>query len=53
MKILKNLANNLKNISFCGIPLVSCPLCNFNLSAIPGTRDAICQNCGYKEPCCG
>jgi len=34
------------------VPLVNCPVCGKKISAIPGTRDALCQNCGYKEPCC-
>jgi hypothetical protein len=36
----------------CFIPLQSCPLCGEKISALPGTRDAICQNCGFKDPCC-
>ncbi len=34
------------------IPTQNCPLCGKIISAMPGTRDAICQNCGYKDPCC-
>lgn len=34
------------------VPLIPCPLCGKDFSAIPGTRDAFCLNCGYKEPCC-
>jgi DNA-directed RNA polymerase subunit RPC12/RpoP len=34
------------------VPLVNCPVCGEKISAVPGTRDALCQNCGYKEPCC-
>jgi len=33
------------------IPLQNCPLCGEKISALPGTRDAICQNCGFKDPC--
>jgi hypothetical protein len=33
-------------------PLQNCPLCGEKISALPGTRDAICQNCGFKDPCC-
>ena len=34
------------------IPIQTCPQCGKKISALPGTRDAICQNCGYKDPCC-
>lgn len=34
------------------LPLQNCPLCDKLISAIPGTRDAVCPNCGYKDPCC-
>lgn len=34
------------------IPTQNCPLCGKIISAMPGTKDAICQNCGYKDPCC-
>jgi len=51
--------NNLKNHNqdknqedkFC-FPLQNCPLCGKKISALPGTRDAICKNCGFKDPCC-
>ena len=29
-----------------------CPVCNFLIGALAGSKDAICQNCGYKDPCC-
>jgi hypothetical protein len=29
-----------------------CPLCKEIMSDMPGTRDAVCKNCGYKDPCC-
>lgn len=29
-----------------------CPVCKAPMGDMPGTRDAICQNCGYKDPCC-
>lgn len=41
-----------KKYSSIAIPLQNCPLCGKKISAMPGTRDAICQNCGYKDPCC-
>lgn len=34
------------------IPTQKCPLCGRKISALPGTRDAVCRNCGYKDPCC-
>jgi len=39
-------------IKKCDIPLQNCPLCGKKISSLPGTRDAICQNCGFKDPCC-
>jgi hypothetical protein len=29
-----------------------CPVCKTPMGLMPGSRDAICQNCGYKDPCC-
>jgi hypothetical protein len=29
-----------------------CPVCGFPMVAIAGSKQAICRNCGYKEPCC-
>ena len=29
-----------------------CPVCKSPMSDMPGTPDAICKNCGYKDPCC-
>jgi DNA-directed RNA polymerase subunit RPC12/RpoP len=30
-----------------------CPSCGNILSALQGSKDAICKNCGFKIPCCG
>ncbi len=30
-----------------------CPSCGNTLSALQGSKDAICKNCGFKIPCCG
>ena len=35
-----------------GLRLQSCPSCSFPMGDMPGSRDAYCQNCGYKDPCC-
>ncbi len=33
--------------------LRECPSCQKQtLSGMPGGKDAICENCGYKDPCC-
>lgn len=32
--------------------LQNCLVCQSKISAFPGSRGAICQNCGYKDPCC-
>lgn len=29
-----------------------CPVCKVIMGDMPGTRDAVCKNCGYKDPCC-
>lgn len=30
-----------------------CPSCGeWTLKGMPGGRDAHCENCGYKDPCC-
>lgn len=29
-----------------------CPVCKTPIGDMPGTRDAICHNCGFKDPCC-
>jgi predicted RNA-binding Zn-ribbon protein involved in translation (DUF1610 family) len=34
------------------IPTQNCPLCGEKISALPGSRDAVCKNCGFKDPCC-
>lgn len=29
-----------------------CPVCKEEIGLMPGSRDAVCHNCGYKDPCC-
>lgn len=29
-----------------------CIRCLAQMGDMPGTRDAYCPNCGYKDPCC-
>jgi len=29
-----------------------CPVCKTPIGDMPGSRDALCHNCGYKDPCC-
>jgi hypothetical protein len=36
----------------CQVPTQHCPVCREKMGAMPGSRDAICKNCGYKDPCC-
>lgn len=38
--------------STAGLPLQYCQSCGKIMSAMPGSRDAVCKNCGYKDPCC-
>jgi len=34
------------------IRLQPCPVCKNAMGDMPGSRDAYCKNCGYKDPCC-
>ncbi len=29
-----------------------CIMCGGEMGDMPGSRDAICTTCGYKDPCC-
>jgi len=29
-----------------------CPVCKCKIGLMPGSRDAICKECGFKDPCC-
>ena len=29
-----------------------CPRCNFPIGVVAGSKEAICTNCGFKDPCC-
>jgi hypothetical protein len=29
-----------------------CIICETPMGDMPGSRDAYCPNCGYKDPCC-
>jgi len=29
-----------------------CPECGFLIGTLAGSPDAICKNCGFKDPCC-
>ncbi len=29
-----------------------CPVCKTPMGDMPGSRDAYCSNCGFKDPCC-
>ncbi len=29
-----------------------CIICETPMGDMPGTRDAYCPNCGFKDPCC-
>lgn len=35
-----------------GLRLQKCPHCKTPMGDMPGSRDAVCKNCGYKDPCC-
>ena len=38
--------------SMGSIPLQTCPRCLEPMSAIKGSRLAVCRRCGYKDDCC-
>jgi predicted RNA-binding Zn-ribbon protein involved in translation (DUF1610 family) len=29
-----------------------CPQCGYLIGNIAGSKEAICRNCGFKDPCC-
>lgn len=29
-----------------------CPVCGSKIGVVAGSKDAICTNCGFKDPCC-
>lgn len=29
-----------------------CPKCGFLIGVVAGSKEAICRNCGFKDPCC-
>lgn len=29
-----------------------CPVCGDKIGIVAGSKDAICTNCGFKDPCC-
>jgi len=33
-------------------PKQKCPKCGGEIGVLSGSLDAICQNCGFKDPCC-
>ena len=35
-----------------GLRLQKCPNCEAFMGDLPGSRDAYCPECGYKDPCC-
>jgi len=30
-----------------------CPNCSARIGDMPGSRNAHCKTCGFKDPCCG
>lgn len=33
-------------------PSQPCPKCGFPIGVVAGSKEAICKNCGFKDPCC-
>jgi len=29
-----------------------CPVCGHPIGEIAGSKEAVCTNCGFKDPCC-
>jgi len=29
-----------------------CPVCGIPIGVVAGSKEAICGNCGFKDPCC-
>jgi ribosomal protein L32 len=29
-----------------------CPNCGHLIGVVAGSKEAICKNCGFKDPCC-
>lgn len=29
-----------------------CPVCGHEIGVVAGSKEAICKNCGFKDPCC-
>ena len=42
-----NTAVNLREL-----PRRPCPVCGKKIGVVAGSRDAVCKNCGFKDPCC-
>lgn len=45
--------NSLDNEEYIGILRIQhCPVCEKEMGDMPGMCDAVCHNCGFKDPCC-
>lgn len=33
-------------------PSQNCPVCGYAIGVIAGSKEANCENCGFKDPCC-
>lgn len=45
-------SDQLEPIEIVNKDLQLCPSCGDLMGIMPGSRDAYCQNCGFKDPCC-
>jgi hypothetical protein len=34
------------------VPIEPCPRCGYPMTAIRGSKEAVCGNCGFKDSCC-
>lgn len=44
--------NNAENKLRASLRTQLCPVCSSPMGDMPGSRDAYCPECGYKDPCC-
>jgi len=41
-----------KNSNKIYVRAQNCPKCDELMGDMPGSRDAYCNGCGFKDPCC-
>lgn len=41
-----------KEVKILTRPTQPCPMCGTPIGTVAGSKEAICKNCGFKDPCC-